>query len=151
MIRSHNQHRQSVNAIVQIIFTLCILIKWEWGLEESLGTLLLVRNFQEDWSNLSTRPQEKKQPMTCIFVLHWHYRQGCHLPTPAATHFTQPFICILESHCVLTYATGSSTCFLSCRYHKADRKKRLIFLFAEADALQSAQKAQGGSKRLRTI
>lgn len=79
MIRNHNQHRQSVNALVQIISALCILTKWEWGLEESLSDFL-VRNFllyyQEDGANLSTRPHEKKQPMTCIFVLHWHYRQG---------------------------------------------------------------------------
>lgn len=132
------------------MLALCILIKLEWGLGETLGvfTLLQVRNFsrfyRDNWPNLPTGPLEKKQPAMCIFVLYRHNLQGCYLPTPAATHFTQPFISILQNHGIYP----PSLCqrkfhlsYLSCRYHKADRKKkRRIFLCAKADTLQYCQK-----------
>lgn len=97
-------------------------------------TLLQVRNFSlyywENWPNLSMRPLEKKQLMTCIFVLYWHYLQAAH----ACCHTSRSPSSVSYKTIVstlLTHVRGNSICFLSCRYHKADRGKKTDFTVCE--------------------
>lgn len=87
------------------------------------------------------RPLEKKQPKTSNFVSYWHYRQGWYLPTPAATHFTQPVICTLQNHFIYPLPSEEvPPVSFQAGIFLSNRKKPLIFLFAKADILQYFQK-----------